>query len=120
MVFVVGTASIAMAGDQTFVEQTKEVAKNTASGTKKVTKDVVNFTGNATNDSVKIVGNAAKGTGETLIAPFKKLWRWAKGEGRGQAIVTAPLNKAGETIKDATVNTAKMPIEAGNKTKSQR
>ncbi|MBF0252329.1 MAG: hypothetical protein HQL29_00795 [Candidatus Omnitrophica bacterium] len=116
MVFVVSAATIGMAEERTLKQAGKDVAKGTAQGT----KNVVNYTGNAVNDSAKIVGKAAKGTGETALSPFQKLWAWGRGKGKGKEIVTAPVIKAGETIKDATVDTAKMPVEAAKQTAAQK
>lgn len=52
--------------------------------------------------AVRTVGNAALGTVETAVAPVK-----AMSEGEGDKIVTAPLEKGGQTVKKATEDTGK-------------
>jgi hypothetical protein len=52
--------------------------------------------------SVKTVGRAAKGTVETAVSPIV-----AVGKGEPEKIVTAPLEKGGETVYNAAVDTGK-------------
>ncbi|MDP8258105.1 MAG: hypothetical protein P9L90_01600 [Candidatus Aadella gelida] len=109
MVFAFSIASTVMAAEESFKKASVDATRAT-----------INYPANAVNESVKVVGKAVYGTAETVISPFKKFWNWATGKGAGQEIITAPINKAGETVKDATVGTAKMPYEAGVKTAEQK
>ncbi|MFH1836767.1 MAG: hypothetical protein ABH862_01455 [Candidatus Omnitrophota bacterium] len=108
MVFVFAMASIAMAQEKTFTKASGDAVRAT-----------VNYPANVVNESVKVVGKAAYGTTQTAISPFTKFWNWATGKGEGKEILTAPINTAGKTVKDAAVGTVTMPYEAGKKTTEQ-
>lgn len=55
--------------------------------------------------SVKTVGEAAKGTVETAVSPVIATGKALTGEGKAEEIVTSPVNKGGETVYNAAVNT---------------
>ena len=92
MVFVVGIATASMAGERSLKEDSKAAAR---------------YTEGVVTGSVNTVGEAAYGTTKTAVSPFKRFWNWATGKGKGQEIVTDPVNTGGKTIYDATVNTGK-------------
>ena len=52
-------------------------------------------------------GHAAEGTVKTVAAPVEALGDSMKGEDTPDKIVTSPVEKGGETVYDATVNTGK-------------
>jgi len=100
--------SVASAAEKSIGEVSKKAAKAT-----------VNYPVNVVNKSVNVVGKAVYGTTETAVSSIKAFWRSIIGKGSPKEIVTAPINKGGETIKDAAVETVKIPYEAGKKTVSQ-
>ena len=73
-------------------------------------KDVAQYSGNVVTGSVKTVGEAAKGTTETAVSPLVAFWRWMTGKGKGEKVVTDPVEKSGKTVYDATVNTGKTVV----------
>ncbi|MFH1878507.1 MAG: hypothetical protein ABH883_06850 [Candidatus Omnitrophota bacterium] len=70
-------------------------------------KNPVEYTGNVVTGTVKTVGEAAKGTGEVALSPIQALGNTMTGKGSPDKIVTEPVEKTGETVKDAAVNTGK-------------
>jgi hypothetical protein len=62
---------------------------------------------NVVTGSVNTVGKAAEGTVKTVAAPVEALGDSMKGEGTPDKIITGPVEKGGETVYDATVNTGK-------------
>lgn len=62
---------------------------------------------NVVKGSVNTVGHAAEGTVKTVAAPVEALGDSMKGEDTPDKIVTSPVEKGGETVYDATVNTGK-------------
>lgn len=63
------------------------------------------YAGDVVTGSVKTVGEAAKGTTETAVSPLVSFWRNLRGKGRPTDVVTEPLRKGGETVRDAAVST---------------
>ncbi len=92
MVFVFTMTSVAIAAESNF---------------KKASKDAARYSGNVVTGSVNTVGEAVYGTTETAISPIKAFWRNLIGKGKPQEIVTSPINRGGETVRDAAVNTGK-------------
>ena len=88
MVFVLSVATVAIAANEPV-------------------KDAANYSGNVVTGTVNTVGKAAYGTTETAVSPIVAFWRNLIGKGKPQDIVVDPINKGGETIKNATVNTGK-------------
>ena len=86
---------------------TAVLAGNAAAASDNPARDVANYTGNVVTGSVETVGEAAKGTTETAASPIVAFWEWLTGKGEGRNIVTDPVNKGGETVYDASVNTGK-------------
>lgn len=105
LMFFCAMAPVSMANEKSFKETSKDVAKAT-----------VNYPINVVNESVNVVGKAVYGTTETAVSPIKAFWRSLIGKGSPKEIVVAPINKGGKTIKDAAVETVKIPYEAGKKT----
>jgi hypothetical protein len=95
MVLILSTASVAMA------------KRHLGEDTKRAAGHVASYTGGVIGGTVNTVGGAVYGVTKTVISPIKAFWRSIIGKGKPQTIVTAPINEAGETIKDATVNTGK-------------
>jgi hypothetical protein len=75
-------------------------AVDTAKKTTEYSKDVVKGT-------AKSAGEAVVGTGQAAVSPFAALGNWLTGKGKAKNIVTDPVNKTGETINKAAVNTGK-------------
>ncbi len=89
--FILSSVSIAFAA-----EEEKNPAEKAAT-----------YTGNVVSGSVNTVGEATKETTETAVSPLVALWRSLTGKGKPEKVVTDPINKGGETVYNATVNTGK-------------
>ena len=70
-------------------------------------KDVATYTGNVVTGSAKTVGEATEGTAKTAASPFVSFWNFLTGKGKGEKVVTEPVDKAGKTTYDAAVNTGR-------------
>ncbi|MFQ5952683.1 MAG: hypothetical protein ACE5JK_04680 [Candidatus Omnitrophota bacterium] len=78
-----------------------------ATGSYAAEKDPVQYTGNVVTGSVKTVGEAAEGTAKTAVSPIEALWNFLTGKGKGEKIVTEPVERGGRTIKRAGEDTGK-------------
>ena len=70
-------------------------------------RDAANYSGNVVTGSVQTVADAAQGTTETAVSPIVAFWKWMTGKGKGENIVTDPINRGGKTVYDAAVDTGK-------------
>ena len=61
----------------------------------------------AVKGTFQTVGEAAKGTTETAVSPIVAFWRWMKGEGTPDKMVTDPVTQGGKTVYDASANTGR-------------
>ena len=94
VILVLSFVSYSFAGDRSLKEDAKTAGKAAA-----------NYTGNVVTGSVNTVGEATKETTETAVSPIVALWRSITGKGKPKEIVTDPVNKGGEAVYNATVNT---------------
>jgi hypothetical protein len=78
----------------------------TVSGFAAEKSDPVKYTGNVVSGSVNTVGEAVEGTTKTAVSPFKAFWNFLTGKGKGENVVTDPVNEGGRTIYKAGKNTA--------------
>jgi hypothetical protein len=90
---MVFSAAAAFAGSE-FVQDTKKAGKASAK-----------YTGDVVKGTADTVGYAAKGTTEVAVSPFVAFWKSITGQGKAEKIVTDPVNKAGKTVYDTSVNT---------------
>ena len=70
-------------------------------------RSVANYSGNVVTGSVQTVADAAKGATETAVSPIVAFWKWMAGKGKGENVVTDPVNRGGKTVYDAAVDTGK-------------
>lgn len=109
MVVVASAAGFAAEEAKTFKEATVDAGRA-----------AVNYPANLVNETVNVVGGAAKGTTDVVVDTVKATGETLSGDtDKASEIVTTPINKSAETVKDATVGTVEAPVKAGEKTAEQ-
>ncbi|MBU1084570.1 MAG: hypothetical protein ABIG55_00785 [Candidatus Omnitrophota bacterium] len=83
-------------------------------------KATINYPANLVNETVNVVGKTAKGTADMVIDTTKATGEAVFVDGKkAPEIVTTPINKGAETVKDTLTGTVEAPVKAGKATLEQ-
>ncbi|MFH1847491.1 MAG: hypothetical protein ABH869_08080 [Candidatus Omnitrophota bacterium] len=80
----------------------------------------INYPANLVNETVKVVGDAVRNTAEVVVDTVKVTGETLAGDGtKAPEIIATPVSESAETIKDAVVGIAQVPMKAAEKTADQ-
>ena len=111
-IFVVALMVCVCLTPNTAMASFKKAAKDTG-------RAAVNYPANVVNESAQAVGRAVKGTADMVYNTGKAAGSSFVGKGNPKNIVTEAADGTGKTLKNATVETVEMPVQAGKKTAEQ-